>query len=168
MKRKMMIGLIAGLLLISLTTAGILSGSLTPRDTELVSELPTEVQNRLDDDFRNSKWDNDVTFVDDNKKAYGLLLYEHWNGTDWNDRSINRVLWTNYDVEAKYCKTQNKDFDWKCDEYAWITEEDFLDIKMRQARDKYFLKTYKRLPDVIDREVIDVGEKTFNTGVLPK
>jgi len=144
MKNKLIIIIVLGILLTGIAVAGLTSISITPRDKSLVTKLPTEVKNRLDNDFRKISWDEDVEFTDGTKYARGKLLWEEWNGTDWNSQQKEIQLLADMDFNTKN-----------------ITVEDYLDIRMLELSDRYFYKRYNKLPDVEDKQEVDVGKKTI-------
>jgi len=159
MKTKLITTILIGVLLMGIGIAGVSNISITPRDTKLETKLTKQIMNRLDNDFRNIRWDEKVEFTDGINSARGLLLWEGWNGTDWNAKSSRQQLWVNYKTESFVCNSWETD--WYCSDKGNILVEDFLNIKMQQVADKFFYKKYKRLPDIEDKQNVDVGKKTI-------
>lgn len=155
MKTKIILSFVLGILLIGLAIADLTIG-ITPRDETLDTKLDRAVKERLDNEFRDIHWNRSVIFVDNGKEAFGTLQWEWYNGTDWISQQKTLNLWVDYNSESWVC---DNDYEGLCLEGHNIPVETFLKDRMVKASDKFFMKTYKRLPDVAVRDEEDVGEK---------
>lgn len=157
MKKIILIGL---LLLLSIFLVS--SIDIPVEDETITVNVSQEVKLVLKDYYRRPLIEPANCIERNNYESfYCYLSFEKYNGTEWLPTQKKIILWKDYKVESRYCKTYNQEFN-ICTEWDNYSKKDFAKMRIAHAVEKWALKEYERITQ--DSNIVDIGEKTINMG----
>ena len=157
MKRKIVIGIFVGILLLGVAFANLDTiSNIIKEDKTLKSNLATNQKDWIKQNINDASWEGNIEVVDDN-------LYRMNFCYEYDDREIcdKYVLIADYAKESLYCFSYNETDESECLVWNNVPLKDMLDERYLKVADDVMSRVYRTYNNPVPTDK-DVGKKTID------